>query len=222
MRPARGDAHCRQGHQTSKEAGTDSLAKSEAKFVGRGTEFGASDGDVVCALGVGVGARPSSSGSGLATCCVWVTEHGPDGAQGPHLPLRVSLGPRARPASGQLPPPGGTRVREETVGPPVCQDPASTVHGGAGGSTQPFGVGTEAHHTASRQKSGAGAPRPAAPPAASCPHQSPPGHPSLHQEAVLRSFCGRGGRPPPQQDRAGQALACWSPCPKRLGFSELG
>lgn len=101
-----------------------------------------------------MGARPSSSGSGLATCCVWVTEHGPDGAQGPHLPLRVSLGPRARPASGQLPPPGGTGVRKETVGPPVCQDPASTVHGGAGDSTRPFGVGTEAHHTASRQKSG--------------------------------------------------------------------
>lgn len=43
-----GDTHCRQGHWTSKEAGTDRLAKSEAKFVGRGTEFGPSRTKVWC------------------------------------------------------------------------------------------------------------------------------------------------------------------------------
>ena len=42
------------------------------------------------------------------------------------------------------------------------------------------------------RKVGAGASRPAASPQLAAPQQSPPGDPSLHQEAVLCSFCGRG------------------------------
>ena len=72
------------------------------------------------------------------------------------------------------------------------------------------------------RKVGAGASRPAASPQLAAPQQSPPGDPSLHQEAVLCFFCGRGRRPPPQQDRAGQAPACWFPCPERLELSPAG
>ena len=115
---------------------------------------------------------------------------------------KVSRGLK-RPASGQLPLPGGTRVTEETTGPPVCQDPPSTVHRGAGDSTRPFRVRTEAHHTASQQKSGGWSIQASCLPPASCSPAIPTWRPLTAPGGCLMLLL-QSREMPPLPSRTGQ------------------